>query len=173
MFQRSNVVGEESRLNEEGLNEISGDDWLRANADRVGVGIARAGRWRSDRDRVRERSADEDYGRGRCRDAGGRCRGACRRRATMIGVPPGVRVWIATGHTDMRRGMNSLALQALKRDPHGGEGLALLERHFHVSNRKAPCKGAVFVVAHYRKPPKRPGPSLRSVVFWPTTSIRT
>jgi len=42
----------------------------------------------------------------------------------MIGVPPGVRVWIATGHTDMRRGMNSLALQvqeALKRDPHGGD----------------------------------------------------
>jgi transposase len=29
----------------------------------------------------------------------------------MIPVPSGVRVWIATGHTDMRRGMNSLALQ--------------------------------------------------------------
>ena len=42
----------------------------------------------------------------------------------MIGVPPGVRVWIATGHTDMRRGMTSLALQvqeSLKRDPHGGD----------------------------------------------------
>ena len=42
----------------------------------------------------------------------------------MIGVPPGVRVWIATGHSDMRRGMTSLALQvqeALKRDPHGGD----------------------------------------------------
>jgi transposase len=36
----------------------------------------------------------------------------------------GGRVWIATGHTDMRRGMNSLALQiqeALKRDPHCGD----------------------------------------------------
>jgi transposase len=35
-----------------------------------------------------------------------------------------VRVWIATGHTDMRRGMNSLALlvpEALKHDPHGGD----------------------------------------------------
>ena len=42
----------------------------------------------------------------------------------MIPIPSGVRVWIATGHTDMRRGMNSLALlvqEALRRDPHGGD----------------------------------------------------
>ena len=42
----------------------------------------------------------------------------------MIPVPSGVRVWIATGHTDMRRGMNSLALmvqEVLKRDPHEGD----------------------------------------------------
>ena len=39
----------------------------------------------------------------------------------MIPVPSGVRVWLAVGNTDMRRGMNSLALQVqegLKRDPH-------------------------------------------------------
>jgi transposase len=39
----------------------------------------------------------------------------------MIPFPTGVRVWIAAGHTDMRRVMQSLALQvqeALKRDPH-------------------------------------------------------
>ena len=30
----------------------------------------------------------------------------------MIAVPGGVRVWLATGVTDMRRGMNTLALQA-------------------------------------------------------------
>ena len=44
--------------------------------------------------------------------------------AAMIGVPTGVRVWIAAGHTDMRRGMQSLALQVqegLKRDPHAGD----------------------------------------------------
>ncbi len=44
--------------------------------------------------------------------------------AAMIAVPSGVRVWIATGHTDMRRGMNGLALQVqegLGRDPHGGD----------------------------------------------------
>jgi len=42
----------------------------------------------------------------------------------MIPVPTGVRVWLATGHTDMRRGMNGLALQvqeALARDPHAGD----------------------------------------------------
>ena len=42
----------------------------------------------------------------------------------MIPIASGVRVWIATGHTDMRRGMNSLALlvqEAFKRDPHGGD----------------------------------------------------
>ena len=42
----------------------------------------------------------------------------------MIALPTGVRVWIAAGHTDMRRGMQSLALQVqegLRRDPHGGD----------------------------------------------------
>ena len=42
----------------------------------------------------------------------------------MIPVPSGVRVWLAVGQTDMRRGMNSLALQVqegLKRDPHAGD----------------------------------------------------
>ena len=42
----------------------------------------------------------------------------------MIPVPSGVRVWLATGATDMRRGMNGLALQvqqALQRDPHMGD----------------------------------------------------
>ena len=42
----------------------------------------------------------------------------------MIPVPSGVRVWLATGATDMRRGMNTLALQVqqdLGRDPHAGD----------------------------------------------------
>lgn len=42
----------------------------------------------------------------------------------MIPVPSGVRVWLAVGRTDMRRGMNGLALQVqetLRRDPHGGD----------------------------------------------------
>jgi transposase len=41
----------------------------------------------------------------------------------MIPFPSGVRVWLATGRTDMRKGMNGLALQVqeiLKRDPYGG-----------------------------------------------------
>ena len=42
----------------------------------------------------------------------------------MIPVPSSVRVWVATGATDLRKGMNGLALQvqqALERDPHGGD----------------------------------------------------
>lgn len=42
----------------------------------------------------------------------------------MIPVPGNVRVWLAVGHTDMRRGMNGLALQVqelLRCDPHAGD----------------------------------------------------
>jgi transposase len=42
----------------------------------------------------------------------------------MIVPPTGVRVWLANGYTDMRRGMNGLALQvqeALHGDPHAGD----------------------------------------------------
>jgi transposase len=42
----------------------------------------------------------------------------------MLAVPPGMRVWLASGHTDMRRGMNGLApqvQQSLGRDPHAGD----------------------------------------------------
>ena len=41
----------------------------------------------------------------------------------MIPFPAGTRVWLAAGHTDMRRGMNGLALkvqEVLRRDPFGG-----------------------------------------------------
>jgi transposase len=43
---------------------------------------------------------------------------------TMIPLPSGVRVWIAAGHSDMRRGMQGLARQVqevLQRDPHVGD----------------------------------------------------
>ena len=42
----------------------------------------------------------------------------------MIAFPSGARVWLATGHTDMRKGFGSLALlvqETFKRDPHGGD----------------------------------------------------
>ena len=41
----------------------------------------------------------------------------------MIPVPAGVRVWLATGHTDMRKGFGGLSLlvqETLRRDPHSG-----------------------------------------------------
>jgi transposase len=42
----------------------------------------------------------------------------------MIPVPSGGKVWLALGHTDMRKGMRSLSLQvqeALKKDVHAGD----------------------------------------------------
>ena len=62
----------------------------------------------------------------------------------MIPVPSGVRVWIAVGHTDMRCGMNSLALriqQSLRRDPHICVGRDYVsaspkEASFQVDSRK-------------------------------------
>jgi transposase len=42
----------------------------------------------------------------------------------MIPIRGDVRVWLAVGRTDMRKGMTGLALQvqqALGRDPHGGD----------------------------------------------------
>jgi transposase len=41
----------------------------------------------------------------------------------MIPIPQGSRVWLATGHTDMRKGFDGLALivqETLRRDPHCG-----------------------------------------------------
>jgi transposase len=42
----------------------------------------------------------------------------------MIPIPQGVRVWLAAGHTDMRKGFDGLALsvqERLKLNPHGGQ----------------------------------------------------
>ena len=39
-------------------------------------------------------------------------------------IPSGIRIWVAMGHTDMRKGMQGLALivqQALRRDPFAGD----------------------------------------------------
>lgn len=50
---------------------------------------------------------------------GAAARAGCAARVILI--PSSVRVWLSTGTTDMRRGMNSLALpvkQALEWDPH-------------------------------------------------------
>ena len=41
----------------------------------------------------------------------------------MIAFPSGVRVWLATGYTDMRKGFDGLSMlvqETLKRNPHDG-----------------------------------------------------
>ena len=42
----------------------------------------------------------------------------------MMPIPAGVRVWLATGHTDMRKGFDGLALivqETMKREPQTGQ----------------------------------------------------
>lgn len=49
----------------------------------------------------------------------------------MIAAPPGVRVWLAGGATDMRRGMDGLLLQVqqgMGRNPHAGDLFAFRGR---------------------------------------------
>src|SRR5258707_4034817 len=73
------------------------------------------------RDRIRGQRPYADPGFGVAGFGGGCGRGA---GAAMIPVPSGVRVWLAVGRTDMRKGMNGLALQVqqgLGRDPHAGD----------------------------------------------------
>jgi transposase len=54
----------------------------------------------------------------------------------MIPVPSGVKVWIATGVTDLRRGMNGLSLmvqEAFGRDPHAGDLYVFRGRRGHLT----------------------------------------
>ena len=72
-----------------------------------------------DRDRTAERQAT-DTARRVARAFEDRVAGV----AGMIPIPGHARVWIATGHTDMRKGMASLALlvqEGFGRKPHGGD----------------------------------------------------
>jgi transposase len=70
----------------------------------------------------------------------------------MIAFPPGAKVWLAGGATDMRKGMNGLALlvqQGLKRDPHAGVGLSLYVKRLDHGRFiwPTPADGAVAVSA--------------------------
>jgi IS66 Orf2 like protein len=86
-------------------------------------GRARAGGW-ADRGGVRERISAADHRSGRSGHADHDDRDARGPRAgAMISLPAGARVWLATGHTDMRKGFDGLALlvqETLKRNPHTG-----------------------------------------------------
>lgn len=73
----------------------------------------------------------------------------------MIPVPTGVRVWLATGYTDMRRGFPGLSLQVqevLRRDPLSGHLFCFRGRRgqlptfcirFSICDRRLPLAPAV------------------------------
>jgi transposase len=70
----------------------------------------------------------------------------------MIPIPSGVRVWIATWHTDMRRGMLSLALtvqESSKRDPHVGDLYIFRGRRGDLA--KMPQRRCLMGVRHSRQ----------------------
>ena len=79
------------------------DRTCRFDEERAAAGCGRPKR--RDRDQSRRWSARA----GRCKRRCG-CAGPYSRRSgtTMISIPGNVRVWLATGHTDMRRGFRSL-----------------------------------------------------------------
>src|SRR5882757_3669040 len=106
-----------------------------ARRGRICAGCDRIG-WRSavrDAERCGRRPSSDRAGaaqRPRAASAGRRCTGAsggagryAGRVGPMIPLPAGVQVWLATGHTDMRKGFDGLALlvqETLKRNPHNG-----------------------------------------------------
>ena len=66
----------------------------------------------------------------------------------MIPIPSGVQVWLATGHTDMRRGFDGLALlvqETLKRNPHSGHLFVFRGRRgsLVISWKRRPYSGCV------------------------------
>ena len=69
----------------------------------------------SDRDRVCGVGSRAHPGFDPNRVGGGRRQSVIR---AIIPVPAGVRVWMAGGHTDMRRGLALQVQRGLRRDPH-------------------------------------------------------
>jgi hypothetical protein len=99
--------------------------WSQAEKEQiVAAAIEIAGEERRYRDRVCQRRPDADFRTGRSLYGIGADEGAGEgQAAAMIPAPSGARVWLAAGHTDMRKGFDGLALlvqEALKRDPHSG-----------------------------------------------------
>jgi transposase len=98
----------------------------------------------------------------------------------MIPIPAGVRVWLATGHTDMRKGFDGLALmvqETLKHDPHGGHLFVFLASAVAMVRSRHRHRGATRLSAR-----KRPGPrekaregepqAAKARVLWEDRSLR-
>ena len=63
----------------------------------------------------------------------------------MIGRPPGISVWLACGRTDMRKGMDGLAMlaqQVLTDDPIGGAVFAFCGRRGSTATEREAIRSA-------------------------------
>jgi transposase len=68
----------------------------------------------------------------------------------MIPIPTGVRVWLATGHTEMRKGFASLSLQVqevLRRAPLNGHLFCFRGRRGDLRAGMAAFSASMFSVA--------------------------
>ena len=96
---------------------------LQSRRSRIGVGASCRRESRGDRDRVCDRRPMRITGPVDARTVTALMQAWRGQAAAMIPVPSGARVWLAAGHTDMRKGFDGLALlvqETLKLDPHGG-----------------------------------------------------
>jgi len=64
----------------------------------------------------------------------------------MIPVPSGVRVWLAVGRTDMRRGMNGLALQVQEALCGVAKTAINQQSRLRPPHSEMPCSGGAFFV---------------------------
>ncbi len=90
-----------------------------------------------------------------------------------MGPAPGARIWIATGVTDMRKGMQGLALlvqESFKRDPYAGDVFVFRGRggdqatfniRFALRQDRLPLASAVWPDAASLAPSARQGSDLR------------
>ena len=76
----------------------------------------------------------------------------------MIPVPSGARVWLAAGHTDMRKGFDGLALmvqETLRRDPHATDADAQSRAHMGIIAAALIAMSIAFRHGVHRRPADR------------------
>jgi len=89
----------------------------------------------------------------------------------VLTVPAGVRIYLACGATDMRRGFNSLSVMAqevLKQDPFSGAVFCLASVHIPSTASTSCCRG---IGRHQRRKASLPEPTLVNRIKWQSQAL--